>query len=256
MLTPIEIQGRTFKSGMGYTKRQVDLFLEEVHENYEILYKENMELKDKVSVLSEGIQYYKTIEKTLQKALILAEKTAEETQKTAMNKAASIEKEAHAKAAMILADARHDLQRLHNQTVNLAQQYEKYKAQFKQLAATQIELLNSAGYQVAFNDLPEVNRVKDEFDREISAASPHNDEPAGKEEDKEASGAVKAARPDGAGKTAIDGETEEDAIVKQQKIELEAEAALTDIFKRLNIKLDDKTESQEEEDAFEFLNND
>lgn len=233
MLTPIEIQGRTFKSGMGYTKRQVDLFLEEVHENYEILYKENMELKDKVSVLSEGIQYYKTIEKTLQKALILAEKTAEETQKTAMNKAASIEKEAHAKAAMILADARHDLQRLHNQTVNLAQQYEKYKAQFKQLAATQIDLLNSAGYQVTFNDLQEVNRVKDEFDQEISAASPHNDESA-----------------------AIAGETEEDAIVKQQKIEQEAEAALTDIFKRLNIKLDDKTESQEEEDAFEFLNND
>lgn len=72
MLTPIEIQRKVFKSGIGYEKKDVDSFLKEILDDYETIYKENVELTDKVNVLSEGIQYYKSIEKTLQKALVLA----------------------------------------------------------------------------------------------------------------------------------------------------------------------------------------
>ena len=76
MLTPIEIQSKSFKSGgLGYDKREVDQFMREVLSGYEVLYRENMELRDKVTALTQGIQYYKTIEKTLQKALVLAYKS-------------------------------------------------------------------------------------------------------------------------------------------------------------------------------------
>ena len=87
MLTPIEIQSRTFKSGLGYDKKEVDMFLHEILESYESMYRDNMELKDKLNTLNEGIQYYKTIEKTLQKALVLAQKTAEDTKASAQQKA-------------------------------------------------------------------------------------------------------------------------------------------------------------------------
>ena len=70
-----------------------------------MLYKENIELKDKITVLNEGIQYYKTIEKTLQKALVLAEKTAQETTDAADKKAESIEQEARMNAKKIVDDA-------------------------------------------------------------------------------------------------------------------------------------------------------
>ena len=66
MLTPIEIERKVFKSGIGYEKKDVDLFLKDILDNYEAIYKENVELNDKINVLSEGIQYYKSIEKTLQ----------------------------------------------------------------------------------------------------------------------------------------------------------------------------------------------
>ena len=39
------------------------------------VYREKMEMNDRINVLNDGLQYYKTIEKTLQKALILAERT-------------------------------------------------------------------------------------------------------------------------------------------------------------------------------------
>lgn len=161
MLTPIEIKGISFKSGMGYAKKQVDDFVEDIYDNYEQLYKENLELKDKLSTLSEGIQYYKTIEKTLQKALVLAEKTASETKEAAVLKGESIEKNARMKANMILSDAKNELNHLHLQTVSLAQQYEKYKSQIKQIVTSQLELIESSSFQIDFSGLDAFSQIND-----------------------------------------------------------------------------------------------
>ncbi|MBE5960286.1 MAG: DivIVA domain-containing protein [Lachnospiraceae bacterium] len=149
MITPIEIQSKTFKSGgLGYDKKDVDSFMRDVLKNYESLYRENMELNDKISVLTEGINYYKTIEKTLQKALVLAEKTAEETKQSALQVAKNIENEAITKSQLIVADAKNELEHIHNQTVQMIQQYEKYKAQFKNLAKVQMEMLESQAFEI------------------------------------------------------------------------------------------------------------
>ena len=149
MLTPVEVQSKTFKSGgLGYDKKDVENFRAELLRSYEDIYRENMELKDKVSVLNEGIQYYKSIEKTLQKALMLAEKTAEETRSNATKEAKRIEQEARTKASIIVADARNELSSLHRQTTELIRQYEKYRAEFKHLATAQIELINSKAYDL------------------------------------------------------------------------------------------------------------
>ena len=149
MLTPVEVQSKVFKSGgLGYDKKDVENFRAEVLRSYEDIYRENMELKDKVSVLNEGIQYYKTIEKTLQKALMLAEKTAEETRANAAKEAKRIEQEARTKASIIVADARNELSSLNRQTTELIRQYEKYRAEFKHLATAQVELINSKAYDL------------------------------------------------------------------------------------------------------------
>lgn len=171
MLTPIEIQSRTFKSGLGYDKKEVDQFLKEILTNYETMYRENMELNDKLNTLNEGIQYYKTIEKTLQKALVLAQKTAEDTKESAVKKAKLIEKEAENKAQAILADAKNELHSLHLQTMQLIQQYDMYKSQFRNLAASQIDLLESESFQIHVANL-DAFLSRTEEDAEMKAASP------------------------------------------------------------------------------------
>ena len=50
MITPVEIQSKSFKSGIGYDKKDVDGFITEILENYEELYRSNVELKDKVNI--------------------------------------------------------------------------------------------------------------------------------------------------------------------------------------------------------------
>ncbi len=146
MLTPIEIQGITFKAGRGYKKEDVDSFMKALYHDYEIMYKENKELKDKVSTLSDGVQYYKNLEKTLQKALVLAEKTSEETKEAAKKQADVLEEEARIKAKQLLFEARQEYAKIEAKTQELMQNFELYKAQFRQIASTQLELLDSESF--------------------------------------------------------------------------------------------------------------
>lgn len=152
MITPVEIQSKAFKSGIGYDKKDVDSFINEILENYEELYRSNVEMKDKINMLNEGLQHYKNIEASLQKALVLAEKTSEETIRTAELKAQTIEMEAVNKAKEHTADAKMELERVHNQTVALVQQYTKYKAQFKQFLNAQLDLITSDSFKMDAND--------------------------------------------------------------------------------------------------------
>jgi len=153
MITPIDIQSKTFKTGMGYSKADVDNFFATLVADYETLYRENVELKDKVSILNDGINHYKSIEKSLQKALVLAEQTAEETISSAKANATVIEQEAVLKAQSIVADAKIELDHIRTKTVEILQQYESYRAQYKALAKAQVEVLESDSFNIEIASL-------------------------------------------------------------------------------------------------------
>jgi len=181
MITPIEIQNKVFKSGgLGYDKKDVDSFMEELLENYETLYRERMEMTDRMNTLKEGIQYYKTIEKTLQKALLLAERTADETKSNAMKNAALIEQEAVSKANIILEDAKRELEMIRKQTIELVRQYDMYKAKFKSLVNSQTELLDSQSFSInldqlsMFENIPEIADTPVGLYSEEKATMPEN----------------------------------------------------------------------------------
>ena len=170
MLTPVELQNISLKAGVGgYKKKEVDDLLDEICGDYELLYKENLELKDKLAVLSDGLQYYKEMEKTLQKTLVVAEKTAEEMQTTSQAKANLIKEKAMAEANYIVEDAKKQAQQIHNQTITLVQQYESYRIQYKQLAAALVELMESDAYQPHFN-LEKPSFLRDELAEKTESA--------------------------------------------------------------------------------------
>lgn len=140
-LTPLDIESKTFTKGFnGYNPREVKSFMREVLMNYETLYKENIELSDKINLLNEGIQYYKTIEETLQNTLILAEKTAEETKAVARKRAEQIEKEAEIKAQAVFNEAQAEVYKISKQREALIAQYDASKIQIRHFLKAQIEM--------------------------------------------------------------------------------------------------------------------
>lgn len=171
MITPIELHNRQHKTGRGYKKKEMDIFLDEVFENYEQLYKENVELKDKISRLSDGVQQYKTMESALQKALVLAEKTSKDTIESAGSKAAVIEKEAKLKADTIVNNALSQSEEIKKQCISLLKQYNQFKAQYKQIALKQIELLDGDFYEIYSKDLIDAIDEAPKGDRRMASES-------------------------------------------------------------------------------------
>lgn len=152
MQTPSEILNKQFKTGLGYEKKDVEQYLSELSENFGALLEENESLKKKLKDLNDSISYYKSIEKTLQKALVLAEKTAQDTKATAMKEAENIEQEARVKAEQLLEQSRRQVEFMEHKTLNLMQQYDLFKIHFDNLLHAQIELLNSKSFSVNIED--------------------------------------------------------------------------------------------------------
>lgn len=165
MLTPIDIQKRTFKSGIGYDKKDVEAFFAEVSESYEKLYKENMEAREKITNLTNMLHNYKVIEKSLQKALVLAQKAADETKETARASADAIEADAHARARDIVSSAKQELEEIRGKTKALTAQYQIYKMQYRQIIKTQMELLENDSFQ-PFDPEPELPEDEEEAEEE------------------------------------------------------------------------------------------
>ena len=113
MLSPLELENkRIITSKRKYDRYEMDEYLDMLFENYKALYNEYEEQKKQIKTLTDGIQYYRSIESTMQKALVLAEKTSKETKDAALLKAESIEKDAQGRAAQILSAAENEYNRI------------------------------------------------------------------------------------------------------------------------------------------------
>ena len=82
MFTPQEVreQSESFEKAVfgGYSVSAVDDFIAPLAEDYAALYKENAVLKSKMKVLVERLEKYRTQEESLNKAMVAAQKTADE----------------------------------------------------------------------------------------------------------------------------------------------------------------------------------
>lgn len=154
MLSPVDIQNKEFRKSKigGYHIEEVNDFLDEVLKSYQEIINENYALKDKINALNESVQYYRTMESTIQNVLVLADKTAQDTKSAAYEKAEEIKKEAEQRAekmtslaeervARIVEQGRQEAFELSQKVEEVKRQYLSYKAQFKQLLQSQMELL-------------------------------------------------------------------------------------------------------------------
>lgn len=143
MLTPLEIENKTFNKQMvnGYSVNEVHEFMTSLLADYEKLYKENIEYKDKIEVLNQGIQHYKSIEDTLQNALIVAQGTAETVKQNAKAEADNILKQAEINATKAVDEIKKQRIETEMQYGETKKQFDVYKAKMESLLISQLELL-------------------------------------------------------------------------------------------------------------------
>lgn len=146
MLTPVDIQQKKFHVGLGYDKKDVNTFFESVSESYESLYRSNAELKEKVSVLNDTLQNYRSKESHLEKSLKRAEKDTEETISNATKEAKGIIRDAKIQAKTIVSDAEERLRNLEDEIAILEAKYTAYKSNFCSLLKKQFSFLGEQDF--------------------------------------------------------------------------------------------------------------
>lgn len=188
MLSLIELQNKRVEAKRKkYEKEEMDSYLDLVFDNYKNLLEENKklaaekaELNKKIKTLSDGVQYYRSIETTLQKALILAEKTSKETKDAAILKAETIEKEAHKRADDIVQTAEGEYNKIKNKCMLLVQQFNQYKLQLKEAASAQLQLVDGEQFDISNPeelDKPLNTATKEEIPKAKPAAPPKQPQP-------------------------------------------------------------------------------
>ncbi len=146
MLTPMDIKQKNFHVGLGFDKKDVTGFFNEVQRDYAKLYKSNAELKEQVNVLSDKLQLYQSKEAELEKSLLLAEKDSEEKKSKATNEAKNIEIEARNKAKNILGDAEERLEAIKIEMEELKTAYAAYKSNFVTMIKKQFEFMEETDF--------------------------------------------------------------------------------------------------------------
>ena len=147
-LTPLDIRHKEFKRGMrGYADVEVDEFLDQIADEYERLFKENIDLQDRLEALEDKVAGYKRIEDTLQKTLVNAQASAEEQKQNASKQAQLILQDAELKARQMVNEAYSERQAIEQGMAKLRSAEEDFRYKFR----TMIE-----GYLRQIQETPEV----------------------------------------------------------------------------------------------------
>ena len=228
-LTPLDIRHKEFKRGMrGYADVEVDEFLDEVADEYERLFKENIDLTERLESTQEKIAQYKRIEDTLQKTLVSAQASAEELKQNATKEAQLILRDAELKARQMVNDTYTEKQAIEQGVAKLRASEQEFTFRFRQMLEGYLKQLDEAEDRPAESpEAVEFDRqaqaIKDAIAREAVAprAAPADGPEAAPEEVAEAAGAAEAGGEEpeatdetGAGQDeGVSGETRERIIV-------------------------------------------
>lgn len=139
MITPLDIQKKEFKRSLtGYNSKEVDVFLDNINNDYEKLYRENIELKDKIGMLTDQIRQYNNLEETLKSTLVLAQSTADDVTISARKKAELIIEDAEAKAKNIVGNAMDEVKNINIEYDHLKNEMFVFKTKYKSFIQAQL----------------------------------------------------------------------------------------------------------------------
>lgn len=141
-LTPLDIVNKEFKHGFrGYSEDDVNEFLDEIVRDFEALIRENDELKENTSGMTERLEQYRKLEATLQSTLVVAQQTAEQVKVAARKEAELIIREAESKAQQIVLQAEEKSKATMHEFERLKRESDQFKARVKSLLESQLSLL-------------------------------------------------------------------------------------------------------------------
>ena len=141
-LTPLDIHHKEFGHALrGYNEAEVDAFLDQVADELERLFKENIDLSEKIDALEDKVRSYQDMERTLHNTLLSAQKSSDEMMQKAHREAEVVLKDAEVKAKEVIHSALTNKQKATADLGRVKQAEEEFRTQFKALLERHLRTL-------------------------------------------------------------------------------------------------------------------
>lgn len=165
---------RTFR---GYNENEVDMFLDEILEGYETVFKENEVLKNKIAMYSIQVEKYNSIEDTLKETLVTAQGAAEDTTNAANKKARIIVQEAELQAKQMIDKTNSQVVEIKNEYESLLKDFKMFRMKFKSLLQDEIRNVDDIFIDIKTNDEILEEEVKKESNQAFAPVLEENTSP-------------------------------------------------------------------------------
>ena len=144
-VTPLDIRRKEFKRSMrGYADEEVDIFLDEVADEFERLFQENAEMNDRLQRLEEQLESYAQLKTALEKTLVSAQLQADQVTANARKESELIMRDAELQARNIVSESYGETQKVQQALVQLKHLEEDFRFKFRSLLEAHLKLLNDA----------------------------------------------------------------------------------------------------------------
>jgi cell division initiation protein len=141
-LTPMDVRKQSFRKTMrGFDPEDVRVFLDMVAEEYENLLQQNGMMGEKNRHLTEQLNRYYGMEKTLQNSLLTAERLSEEARERSRLEADTVLEDARLRAERILGDSRERLRILAREIQELQRQKDLFIQRLQSFLQAQSDML-------------------------------------------------------------------------------------------------------------------
>jgi len=127
----------------GYNKYEVNKFVSDVTRNYEDILNKLKSADQELENLKQELVKYKNLENTLNRAIMVANDTANQVRRSSRDEAENIINEARRNASRIVNDALIKAEKAENDAETLKRRIEIYKRRVNQVIDEQKELINS-----------------------------------------------------------------------------------------------------------------
>ena len=157
MLTPQEVSEHAFAKASfgGYNMAMVDEFLDVLTADYTTLYKENATLKAKMKVLVDKVEEYRSTEEAMRKALLTAQKMADDMVAQAEAKKAEMLQNAEAEAKARMAELAQGVRDEQLRLTAAQNATTAYVAKLKELYQHEMDYLNGLSQLTAPAEKPD-----------------------------------------------------------------------------------------------------
>ncbi|WP_020008721.1 DivIVA domain-containing protein [Salinicoccus albus] len=154
----------------GLDEKEVRTHLQKLQEEIEKQEEEISKLEGMLNEREENLNSFRSVETSINEAILTAQKAGDETKAAAQNRADEIVRSAEAERERIVNEGLSSARHIANQTEDMKRQSKIFRARFKMLVEAQLDLLSSEDWDYLLDSDVDQTERADDLDEEAAEA--------------------------------------------------------------------------------------